>query len=66
MGKLSEKMKEAIALAKKQDNCLNKYQLHPKTREALLDRKLIKSSQGYGWGFGALFELTEEGTKIET
>ena len=60
---MTKKMKEAIELAKQQENCINKYQLHPKTLQALLDRKLIKATQGYGWRFGAIFELTEEGLK---
>ena len=59
---VSEKMLEALRLAKSQpDNCISKYQLHPRTAYALLARALLKRTSGYGWQHGGIYELTEKG-----
>lgn len=55
---ITKKMKEALDLARKQEDHINIYQLHHKTLRALLDRGLLEATQGYGWQHGAVFRLT--------
>ena len=57
--KLSEAQKEALLSATKElDYCLR---VKGPLKQALLDRDLIKDTQGFGWKYGGIQELTEKG-----
>jgi len=61
---LSTPMLSALMLAHSQDGFINKQQLNHQTCWALRSRGLLRPTYGFGWKFGAIFELTKEGQTV--